>query len=193
MRKQPAFTPLTIFEPILKSAFSVIELIVVLSIIFLFSSFALFGFAKSRTDEGLKADYLEFYEDIKAAKLRANLGKIAPTTPPVSTLTTMHKISFVVNSTQYTIDGVNKIFKNGSRITQVIINSSTYTSGSFTIYFVPDANYLGPTLVVGNRFITSGSTGSTTARIKIAKTGTNVVYYFRLIGEGYNINKIEKL
>ena len=126
------------------------------------STLALYGFGQSRANSGFNADYREFYDDLKALKIRANLGQLAP--PGYTTSKQTMRIDFNTRSgtttvaTGYTInDTTTKTFKNGTKIVTITLQygvpqTLTYPqTGVLYLSFVPDSsNYVGPTPLAGS-------------------------------------------
>lgn len=154
----------------------------------------LVGVTRSRTDEGLKADYFEFYENLKAARVRANMGKIGDT----GLQTTRHVVQFVFSGGKaysYSINGTSVNFKNGSYISKVVAGGTTWTTGTISVSFIPDTlNYTGPT-PIGGSFISRNSANPgaiSSAIIYLARSGSAMTYTITLYGTGYSITRVER-
>lgn len=135
----------------MRRAFTLIELMVVISVVTILSTIVFFGIGNARQDEGLNADYLQFYDDLIATRLRSNLGQLAPTLSPSSTPTTKQTVTINLGTNGYMInDFVRRTFDNGTIITSVTMGIGLpRTSGTLIISFVPEASGInpGPTLM----------------------------------------------
>jgi hypothetical protein len=177
----------------MKKAFTLIELAMTMVVMISLSTLMLFGVNNARRGEGLKADYNEFFEDLKAIKARTNLGQIVNPDAARLSQTTVHRFDF--GGSSYTINQghitqVTKTFKNGSCISRV----NGTANGTGTILFYPDNNYVG---VHGTFFATvNGGAHPSTVTIEIAKTcpapATDLKYALTVSGNSYLINSISR-
>lgn len=175
----------------MKKAFTMVELVVIIAVIVIFTGMAAFGMTRGREDEGLKSDYLEFYDDVKNLQMRANLGKQYNNS-------SVQIVQFTLPSaSSYIVNGVSKQFKNGSKIMK-IIGGNPYETGTFIIKFYPN-NYsssgITPTPIMyiyNNSDYTKPSTW-TNVVIYIGKTGQTTGYAINLKGAGIEINSINSV
>ncbi len=186
----------------MKKSFTLVELAVVASIIVLFSTIAFVGLRKTRESDGLRSDYQDFYENLKALKIRANLGKIDASLP-LGSQTSRQLITFSTGQTFYRVNNVVTNLRNGSRFNWVRTggNNTNYT-GSFTLGLFPQ-RYSGimPVDLIGvpaayNHYIACTGCGAfntnvvlNDVRIYLTKDGVHG-YYIQFSGPDYRIDTI---
>lgn len=184
-------------------AFTLVELTVVMSVVLILSTIAVYGISQSRENDAFKSDYINFYDLMTNLKLRANIGVLAPTTSSMPSITSKQTLSFSLPASSYVINGVSTVnFTNGTRIVSVVsgeLNTSkTYLSGDFVISFVPDAvKYQGP-VPSGNSFISRNGIGllSPITLFLQSKNGSItkkiIINGYSIEGNNYYISNINK-
>lgn len=120
-----------------RAGYTLVELVIVLTIILILATVVIFGLSGSRSIEGTKADYLDFMENLKSLKLRANLGK-------QNAGSSIQTMQFTIGESFYTMNGQIVTFKNKSTVNS-ISHGTTYESGSVTLNFYPDNYFVSGT------------------------------------------------
>jgi len=159
-----------------------------MAVVMILSVMVLVGVGNARRGEGVKADFLEFYDALQTLKLRANLGQQYGGS-------SMQVLTFTIgNPSSYTVNGITKTFKNGSRIMQV--NTTTTSGTAVAIYFIPQGTSYEGTIPPSNgKFVTIGGIGVTspvTTIIIRGPSGTGASYTVTITGTGYYIEKIDR-
>jgi prepilin-type N-terminal cleavage/methylation domain-containing protein len=173
----------------LKKAFTLIELMVVISVMAILSTIVVFGIRSAGNDEGVKADYRQLYDDMKSLKLRANLGKQG-----VEAGTSVQAIGFQIGASpfRYSVNNAtyNIPMRNLSRVVSVSDGTTTYTSGSFAIFFYPE-NYVTNGVYPTSFAMCCGSVKfSNNVIINVTGANSLISYPITISGSGFRINTI---
>lgn len=169
----------------MKKAFTLIELMIVMAVAAILGGIAMFGVSRARKDEGVRADYLLFYEQMRSSKLRANLGKLYGGT-------TVQTFAFTMGLPYYWVNNVRVDFPQArTMVYSISCGGNTYTSGSASIFFYPD-NYTVatmPTRYGGCSSCGVNFTGDLTINLS-SYSSPSMLYPIVISGSGYKINSI---
>ncbi len=157
----------------MKKSFTLIELTIVISVILILSTIIVVGMGRANQEEGLKADYLEFYDNLKNLQLRANLGKIVNPGESSNLQTSVQKIVFYINTSNYSINNeAQKSLKNQSKFRL----QSVYPNGTAVTLYLYPSSFTGPTPTGGFIYQNNNSLGDN-VNIYIVKTDYGIYGY----------------